>query len=191
MINIARRLMKFKIVRWFMQLVLPRIRFSNQYARLHGNDFYAAYLRLRPGDFILSVDKSKLSTYLIPGYWSHAAVCVGIGTVSGEVAEMVSGGYQQITFFDFCKESDEVCIIRPWANKEHAAQIVFECQKLKWAKYDLEFEHSDDEYYCSELCYASDKLNKLKIPAKEIIQPDDIFYSAIIKGAIIFRSKQW
>lgn len=185
--KLARLLVKFKLVRWMLSKILPHIRFSTGYAKFGSKDFYKLLTAVCPGDFLLSVDRSKLSTYLIPGYWSHAAVVVGVPGSGTEIAEMVAGGFKRVGLFDFCKESDDVVLIRVWKTRDHQNQIIKKCLSLSGAKYDLEFEHGDLEYYCSELCAASDDRDTLNIKNKPVINPDDIFNSAFGKKLIILK----
>lgn len=141
--------------------ILPYIRFTTYYSKLKGSDYLKLYEHLRPGDVILSYDKKKLSTLLIPGRFSHAALCVDKG-VPWEVSEMTHKGYVKSTFFDICKESDFVAILRHIdIDDDGIANVVSKCKSFYPSKYDVSFSLGVKFLYCSELVYQSFPANSL------------------------------
>jgi hypothetical protein len=128
---------------------------------------------LQPGDIILTKDKKKLTTLLIGGEFTHAAVCVGkYGTdqyPSFEVAEMTHHHFQTSHFFDLCKEADTVVIMRcPQWTDEYKQQFIEKCLSFKNAKYDVEFNLGIEQLYCSELVYQSDFKHTLDLNLEDI-----------------------
>jgi len=159
---------------WLLRRVVPRVRFSLCYPHFTGRQFHAGHAALRAGDILLSRDSRKLSTYLIPGTFPHAAVCVGSrldGTAAampdgrvGEVVEAVAGGVRLVDFFDFCHESDRVVILRvpAWDPEYVAERIVPAALSLLDRPYDLLFRPGPRSVYCSELPLLCDPERRLR-----------------------------
>lgn len=148
-------IMQTKIYRYLLKHVIPYIRFTTYYTNLRGKKYHKLYECLEPGDIILTIDKKKLTTLLIPGEFSHAAMCVSLDK-KWEVSEMTHSDYTKSCFFDICKESDRVVIMR--VKKCTYIQVmdaIKKCKSFEDAKYDAEFSLGIKELYCSELIYAS------------------------------------
>lgn len=174
---------------WFMRKVLPKLRFTNRYGEFDGKDFLRAWDILKPGDILLSVDKSKASAFLVPGYFSHAALCISKEGVN-QIAEMTCDDYHLTTFYDFCRESDDVSIIRLSRDDDYNIKMIRAALSLAFAKYDLEFEHGNEALYCSELAAAADFENRLGLnPSKLYIEPDDIYKCALERGQIVYGGR--
>lgn len=167
-----------KLIYWFMQTsfyhwlvinVIPYIRFTTYYTSLRGWKFHRGYQHLRPGDIILTVDRKKLTTLLIPGDIAHAALCVGKGE-EWEISEMTHLNYTKSHFFDICKESDRVIIARctDW-DPEYIEKVIEKCKSFKDATYDIEFEFDVKALYCSELVYQSDFERRLDVDLDDVV----------------------
>ena len=157
--------MKKRFLLWLMQTrlytylllhVIPYVRFTTYYTSLRGWKYLRGYRLLKPGDIILTLDRKKLTTLLIPGEFSHAALCVG-KDCDFEVAEMTHTNYTMSTFFDICKESDRVAVIRcrDW-DPAYTQKVIEKCKSFKDAKYDVGFYLDIRALYCSELVFQSD-----------------------------------
>jgi hypothetical protein len=159
-------LMTTRLYRWLMAHAIWRIRFSNWYSLMNGKQFNVAYALLRPGDILLSTDKSKLTSFLVKGPWTHAALCVGKWPNHPyEVAEMVHGGFKKSMFFDFCKEADHIAILRcsKW-SKDYLQHIVLaNVKEFEGKPYDELFQFGVEALYCSELIYQADELHICKV----------------------------
>ena len=148
-------IMQTKIYRYLLKHVIPYIRFTTYYTNLRGKKYHALYQQLLPGDVILTIDKKKLTTLLIPGEFSHAAMCVSLDA-EWEVSEMTHSDYTKSCFFDICKESDRVVIMRcKKITDEQLSKAIEKCKSLEDATYDVEFSLGIKELYCSELIYVS------------------------------------
>ena len=148
-------IMQTKIYRYLLKHVIPYIRFTTYYTNLRGKKYHALYQQLLPGDIILTIDKKKLTTLLIPGEFSHAAMCVSLDA-EWEVSEMTHSDYTKSCFFDICKESDRVVIMRcKKITDEQLSKAIEKCKSLEDATYDVEFSLGIKELYCSELIYVS------------------------------------
>ena len=161
--------MSTSLYEYLLRHVIPYVRFSTYYAKLKGTVYHELYDQLRSGDVILSYDKKKLTTHLIPGQFSHASMCISKDEV-WEVSEMTHTDYTKSTFFDICKESDRVVVMR---CIESTPEIVFDaierCKKFAGASYDFEFKLGVKALYCSELVYQSYRDNFLKVNLEDMV----------------------
>jgi hypothetical protein len=134
--------------RFILGKVLPKIRLTTNYTSIEGVDYSMGYSLLEPGDILLSVDYYKFLTKLIGGEFSHAAVCIDKGPGKVEVAEMVADGYTECAFYDFCKETDRVVIMRvndkAWSN-EYKHEFLKTVLSFKGHGYNYSF--TSHEYY--------------------------------------------
>lgn len=166
------RFMQSRVYTWFLMHVVPYIRFSMYYTKFPGREFYKAYELLKPGHFLVSKDKKKLTTMLIGGEWTHAAFCVSKDKIF-EIAEMTHKNYTKSTFFDFCKENDEIAIYeildgfgKP-VSQAYVEEMIRQCLTYDESLYDGEFKIEAGAslkipaLYCSELVYRSDYQKKM------------------------------
>lgn len=159
--------------RWFIQKVVPKIRFSLGYTKLEGVEFKEGYSRLRKGDIILSVDYSKGTTSIIGGEWAHASLCVARDEVGPEIVEMVADGYKEVTFFDICKEADRVAIIRcDDFDPEYIENVLIpKALSFSGTPYDIKFQFESGlkALYCSELVYEADVEKRLDVNLEDLM----------------------
>ena len=148
--------MQSKLYSWLLMKVVPFIRFTMYYTSFPGYKFYTAYLLLRPGDILVSKDKKKLTTMLVGGEWTHAALCVSKDKMF-EIAEMTHKNFTRSTFFDFCKENDEIAIYRLINDSpDYIDGMIIQCLSMSDTEYDNQFKLGVEALYCSELVYLSD-----------------------------------
>lgn len=142
-----------KTVQIVVLKVLPKIRFSTSYALLGWADYTSISLNARPGDIILSVDKSKLTSLLIPGYWSHVGLVVKNDHDQDGVliVEAVPPAVRETSLFDFCKCADEVMVLRPDVTNDVVEQAVFRAKYNIGREYDGLFKYGPTALYCAEL----------------------------------------
>jgi hypothetical protein len=149
-------LMQSRLYSWALLHVIPYIRFTTYYTSLRGWKYQRGYRLLQAGDILLTIDRKKLTTVLIPGEFSHAALCVDKGS-EFEIAEMTHSHFTRSTFFDICKESDRVVILRcKTFDYPYIQKVVEKCLSFSEASYDIGFELGIQSLYCSELVYQSD-----------------------------------
>lgn len=158
-----------KSYRWVLLNVIPFIRFTTYYTSLRGWKHFRGYKLLKTGDIILTIDKQKLTTLLIPGTFAHSALCVG-KSQEWEISEMTHTHYTKSTFFDICKESDRVVILRckDWGEKYINETLIPKCKSFINATYDTEFVLGVLQLYCSELVYQSDVEKRLKVSLEDL-----------------------
>jgi len=188
--------LKLKAVEWLVKLpwyrhflmnIIPYIRFSLYYTDMSGVKYNALNKVMQPGDVLLCIDKRKLTTKLIPGEFSHAAMCVSNDGV-WETSEMTHHDYAKRCLFDICKESDRVVILRPQLDKTIIDQAVDKCKSFQQAKYDIEFSLGVEALYCSELVYESYANNSLEADisdlaglGKQYISPSGLYAARKLK----------
>lgn len=162
-------LMTTSFYSYLMIHVVPYIRFTTYYTSLRGWKYHKMYNKLKPGDVILTLDKKKLTSLLIPGNFSHAAMCVSKDE-RWEISEMTHTNYTLSTFFDICKESDRVVILRCMeATQDQINKAIDKCKSFRNAKYDLNFSLGVESLYCSELVYQSYENNLLKADLTDLV----------------------
>lgn len=164
-------IMETRVYLWALKHVIPYIRFTTYYTSLRGWKYKRGYALLEPGDIILTHDKKKLTSMLIPGEFAHAALCVAKGhDVEFEIAEMTHSDYTKSAFFDICKESDRVVIMRceDW-DADYTQQVINNCLSYSDAVYDPHFNFGDHflrgvrALYCSELIIVADTEKRLDV----------------------------
>jgi len=169
--------MQTKFYAFLLKRVIPYIRFTTYYTSLRGVKYHKLYDLLQAGDVILSLDRKKLTTLLIPGEFSHACMCVSVNR-AWEISEMTHTDYTKSTFFDVCKESDRVVIMRCKLYDDNDIEFAIErCRSFKDASYDLEFDLGVQELYCSELVYQSYADNFLGVNLEDLVGLDREYIS--------------
>lgn len=166
--------MQSRFYAWLLMHVVPYIRFSVYYTSLRGKKYAAGYALLKPGHILLTIDRKKLTTLLIPGEFTHAALCVGkVGSPSYpgfEVAEMTHSNFTQSHFFDICKESDRVVILECTDfDHQYVANMIEECLEFKDATYDVAFDLGVKALYCSELVWQADFEKRLQVSLDDLV----------------------
>lgn len=161
-------LMETRLYSWLLLNVIPFIRFTTYYTSLRGWKYRKGFEKLRPGHIILAVDRKKLTTLLIKGDFSHAALCVGKNS-DWEVSEMTHHHYTRSTFFDICKEADRILLLKcnDW-DWEYTNKVITKCLTLTSAKYNTQFIFGIPALYCSELIYVSDVEKRLKVNIEDL-----------------------
>jgi len=178
--------METRLYSYMLRYVIPKIRFTTGHGGIGGRKFWKMYAELQPGDIVLSIDAKKLTTMLIPGIWSHAAVCVSKDK-DFEIAEMVATGYKQTTFMDFCAEATRVCIIRGKNFDKYYVRIFIDnTLSYKGTPYDQKFKLGVGALSCSELVYMADTEKRLDCSLEDIaglgrpyISPTGIYFSEV------------
>jgi len=135
---------------------------------------------LCPGDILLRRFDNYLGTYLIPGYFSHAAIYVG----EDKVIHMLGQGICEEDILSFMR-CDDIAILRYKDIEMIPAAIEnARIQLQKGVEYDYDFKTEEKGYlgkikfYCTELvqyCYGYPKIYKQIIDSK--ILPDDLLSS--------------
>jgi len=165
--------MSSKAYSWPMLHVIPYIRFSFYYTSLPGWKYRRGYQLLQPGDMVVTNDKWKLTSMLIPGEFSHGALCLSKdATDKFEIAEMTHENLVESTFYDLCAQATRVAIIRcnDWDEDYVNSVIIPNCIYFRniGIKYDTIFLLGVKALYCSELPIACDKEKRLKVSYEDL-----------------------
>jgi len=128
------------------------------------------YKYLEPGNFILTNDKWKLTGFLIPGEWTHAAFCLYKNS-EFEIAEMTHTDFTRSTFYDICKESTRVTIWEcvDWDQEYINEVLIPTCLSFQNTPYDVKFEQGPKALSCSEMIPEMDKQKRLKVSNEDIL----------------------
>jgi hypothetical protein len=183
---------------WALIHVVPYIRFTTYYPSLRGARYHSGYGHLKKGHILLTNDSKKLTSLLIPGEFSHAALCVDHATRrvkspwtvdSYEIAEMTHTNYTKSYFFDLCKEADRVVILEctDW-DEAYIEKVTEKCREFEDTAYDVNFELGVKTLYCSELVYQSDVEKRLDVDLEDLaglgrkyLSPDGIYKAENVK----------
>lgn len=128
------------------------------------------YKLLQNGDILIMVDYKKLTHYIIPGKFSHAALCVDKGN-EWEISEMTHHDYTKSAFFDLAKEADRLVILRceAWDADYIKNVVIPTCKSFVNATYDVTFSLGVKMLYCSEMVYQSDPEKRLQVNLDDLI----------------------
>ena len=153
--------METKLYVWLLKRVIPFIRLTTYYTSMRGRIYHKVYDIIKPGDIILTVDKRKLTTFLIPGDWTHAAICISKDK-NFEVAEMTHNDYTKSTVADLCFEADRVVVLRcSKFTKAYTRKFIKNTLALEDVPYDYKFELGIKSLSCAELVWAADPENRI------------------------------
>jgi len=164
------RFMQTKLYEKLLLDVIPYIRFTTYYTLFRGWKYYRGYQLLKPGHFMVTIDEKKLTSKLIGGDFSHATFCVA-KDVEWEISEMTHTNYTRSNFFDICKESTRVVILKcdDW-DEEYTKKVIERIISPEFQKalYDKGFEFGIKALYCSEMVYLGDFEKRLKVNLDDI-----------------------
>jgi hypothetical protein len=159
-----------------LEKYIPYIRFTTYYPRFPRFKFQIFYSEVQVGDILLTVDYRKLTSILIPGDWSHAAIVVGKGKGLIEVVEMTHKGFYETDLHKVCSESERVRIKRVVDPRWGVDKFITNVWKHKGSKYNYAFlakekldprnKNGDKIHptnYCSQLVTQADEDNILDV----------------------------
>ena len=161
--RLALKILSTVPVQFFLSRILPRIRFSTSPPKITGQEWQSFIAMIKPGDLVFSVDRSKLSSVLIPGIWDH----VGIVNNEGMIVEAHFPKVRKIHPFDFCHTSDFVGILRPFPVT--ADMLATKVDRFIGRNYDTLFRKGAESLYCSELVWECDESNSLGFDVSDAI----------------------
>jgi len=140
------------------------------YTSFRGWKYKRGHKLLQPGHILLCIDSQKLTTKLIGGTFTHAALCISKDDPdSGEIAEIVASGMEMAEFFDICRESTRVVIGKctKW-DIDYTHKVIAKCKTFSGVDYDTSFGFGVKSLYCSELIYHSDYEHRLEVKLDDI-----------------------
>lgn len=170
-------LMDTKVYNYALKHIIPYIRFTTYYTSFRGWKYHKGYKLLKPGDGILTIDKKKLTTILIPGDFSHACFCRSKDGVY-EITEMTHNDTTKSTFFDVCREASRVVIYdrESWTDK-YRQEMINKDEELGFVPYDRKFELGIAALSCAERNYEIDFKKTLGASLEDIIGLGKLYIS--------------
>ena len=145
---------------------------------------------------IVTRDRWALSTWLVPGYWTHVLRC--IGEIDGEMmcVEMTRKGRGKVTFAKAAFHSSTFEIIRcPGFDPDYSDHMAEKDEEFKDAEYDTLFVLGPHKIYCSEYIKLCDTENRMGVKlsrawgtGEPVISPDDL-----VKGSnvvVVYNSDE-
>jgi len=183
--------MQTRLYAWLVKRVIPYIRFTTYYTSMRGKKYHKVYEAVEPGHIILTVDKRKLTTMLIPGEFAHAAVCVSKDK-EFEVAEMTHTDYTKSTVADVCFEADRVVVLKCTKfTKAYTKKFIKKTKSFEGVPYDDQFELGVKALSCSELVWAADEEARIGASLEDIaglgrpyISPTGLYQAKNVKVVI-------
>lgn len=149
-----RWILSFKPVQFFIERILPKIRFTTWYAELPEGTFGQFCRYARPGDIVFSCDTNKLAGMLIPGEWDHVGIVVD--TLDGlMIVEAVQPRVRKSDFFTFCAHSNKIAIARPVLSAADLLRFQITALGFVGISYDALFVIGREALYCSEVVLES------------------------------------
>ncbi len=125
-----------------------------------------------PGDIIITRTEGIVSTWLIPGWWTHGGICTERGNIIHATAKGVCADHP----LDFL-QADYAIVLRS-KNMDLAIQAEIIAKELEGASYDFGFDFSDSsEFSCTEVVmYCHPKYIKpiRKYLGRRVVIADDI-----------------
>jgi uncharacterized protein YycO len=105
---------------------------------------------LEPGDLILTRTRGELATFLIPGFWKHAASYVG----NEKIIDAITAGVSERWLADLIMKTDNVAILRPPLTNGEKFQMISYTYSIIGTPYDFAINiDTRIKIYCSELYY--------------------------------------
>lgn len=171
---------------------MPVVRFTVTPPKMNSWQFKEFMAVIRPGDVVFSVDRSKLATVMIGGFWAHVAVV----DKDLEIVEAHYPKVRRVHAAEFCFTSDIVGILRP-RSVELRNHIAQECGKFVGMPYDTLFVDGRESLYCSELVWTLDQTNRLGFDTTDeiglgigYVAPDDIWQAKNIEFKSLIMPSQ-
>lgn len=168
---------KTKLWKWFVLDFMRITSINHFFVRHSGKEFYHAYNLLRPGDIILTSDSLSLSSFAIPGEWSHAGICVGKG-MEWEISEMLTTGYAKSHFYDIFTRAEKIKIIRCFGwSSDYVRKVINNVKSYSAAEYDYTFGINNNKdvagtdipfLYCSEMIWEADVARLLNVNLEDV-----------------------
>jgi len=122
--------------------------------KVTGYHYFDLQSTIEPGDILLAHTEGEFTNWLIPGFWKHAAVYIGGGTI----VEAVGDGVRENHLVGFMLSKDFVSVFRPLFMNNDEKSIMCYFAKIQVGKpYDYYLKSGIEAFYCAELPWFSIK----------------------------------
>lgn len=158
---------------------------GNTHYLVKGEEARAILNNLHKGDILLIRFDRYVSSWFIPGFYTHVVLYAG----DNRIVHAVTKGVLEEDILNILR-SDYVCVLRPIGVSNKAKKEAVDLARTFVGRdYDFEFSNSTDDLYCSELVRKAygdffDGLNDGKV-----ISPDS--FKDCKKLEVIHDSKTW
>lgn len=136
---------------------------------------------IEPGDIIIRRFEGYVDKWLIPGWWNHAGIYVGlIDNKDNKVVHAISDGVIIDDLIDFMR-TDHMIVLR--ASKEHVSKAIDRAHKAIGSEYDFAFDFKDTlRFSCTELishCYegiisGKKRFGRMTVVADDIVKTQQL-----------------
>ncbi len=128
---------------------------------------------IQPGDILLRRFDGYLSTYMIPGFWSHAGLYVGnVEDQPEQVVHAVSEGVLQEDLLNFLR-TDYMIVLRPSIDTKTAIEKALQ---VVGSPYDFGFDFANsNRFSCTELvdfCYPGLIIGQKRFGRRTVVADD-------------------
>jgi hypothetical protein len=142
--------------------------------------------KLKKGDILLARYDRYVSSWFIPGFYTHVALYIG----DKKVIHAVTKGVKEDDILSLLR-CDYICVLRPrGVTDEEVNRAVKTAKGFVGLKYDFIFNNeTDDRLYCSELVQKAYDERFLSLVGEEIISPDAYREEKMLEPA--HESRNW
>ena len=127
---------------------IGKLHFSPSHRMFKAEHYDKLLNKIELGDVILSRMKGEFNNLFIPGYWTHAAIFIGVN----QVVEAVDPRIVCTHLMDFCFSKDDITLMRyKEIDFEMRKKIRENALNLIGKPYDFQFCPANDAFFCSEL----------------------------------------
>jgi hypothetical protein len=152
--------------------------------KVKGDETRAILNELKKGDIILSRYDRYVSSWFIPGFYTHVALYIG----DDRIVEAVTKGVKNRDILSLLR-TDYICILRPQdISEKEIDKAVKKARMFVGSDYDYIFDNdTDDKIYCCEVPYKA--YDEYLVDQDDVISPDD--YRGFKNLKQIHESRRW
>ena len=179
---------------WLLKLIYPFLKLAGKihlpytHKKVTGYHYYDLQTIIEPGDILVAHTSGEFTNWLIPGFWKHAAIYTGTGTI----VEAVGEGVRQSHLVSFMLTKDYVRVMRPkflTPAQKLTACVVARSQIGK--PYDYYLKSGIEAFYCAELPWFAmmkaclpdkcpfemrNRFGELTVTPEDYVGPSDKFF---------------
>lgn len=169
-----------RIILWLLtpiQKILQRI--GRQEAKISAEQVNVIVALAKPGDIFLSFEYGRPTSFLIKGFYDHAAILSSKLTIVEAVGDY-HGGVKEVDLKEWLYKKDSVAVVRPLFTSNYVNEMAA-ANSLSFVgkKYDYQFKLDNEVLYCSEVpyvCYRMENKNFMScITEDDEILPNDYY----------------
>ena len=154
--------------------------------KVKGNESREILNKLKKGDIILARYDRYVSSWFIPGFYTHVALYIG----DQRVVHAVTAGVKEEDILSLLR-CDYICVLRPRGiSDEEIEKSVKRAKSFIGLEYDFIFSNeTDDRLYCSELVFRAYDQYLINLGHKEVTSPDEYREQKMLEH--VHESREW